>query len=89
MYFMCFLVMILSTCSSILLGNFLISAVHGLFILCCAFHGCLLNVQANWYIEWHFDVLIVWTLAKVGEISKAEDLLKGLKNRWKCYILPK
>ncbi|KAL2666905.1 hypothetical protein AAZV13_01G037500 [Glycine max] len=47
---------------------------------------CLTN-QENWYMEWHFDVLIVWTLAKTGEISKAEDLLKGLKNRWKCYIL--
>lgn len=53
----------------------------------CAFHGCILNCQENWYMEWHFDVLIVWTLAKTGEISKAEDLLKGLKNRWKCYIL--
>ncbi|XP_068468219.1 uncharacterized protein [Phaseolus vulgaris] len=42
---------------------------------------CLTN-QENWYIEWHFDVLIVWTLAKSGEISKAEDLLKGLKNRF-------
>ncbi|KAG5068006.1 hypothetical protein AAZX31_01G038500 [Glycine max] len=41
---------------------------------------CLTN-QENWYMEWHFDVLIVWTLAKTGEISKAEDLLKGLKNR--------
>ncbi|KAH1259978.1 Tetratricopeptide repeat protein 38 [Glycine max] len=42
---------------------------------------CLTN-QENWYMEWHFDVLIVWTLAKTGEISKAEDLLKGLKNRF-------
>ncbi|TKY69753.1 Tetratricopeptide repeat protein 38 [Spatholobus suberectus] len=42
---------------------------------------CLTN-EANWYIEWHFDVLIVWTLAKTGEISKAEDLLKGLKSRF-------
>lgn len=41
---------------------------------------CLTN-QENWYLEWHFDVLIVWTLAKTGEISKAEDLLKGLKYR--------
>lgn len=42
---------------------------------------CLTN-QANWYLEWHFDVLIVWTLAKTGEISIAEDLLNGLKNRF-------
>ncbi|XP_027361616.1 tetratricopeptide repeat protein 38 isoform X2 [Abrus precatorius] len=41
---------------------------------------CVAN-QANWYIEWHLDVLIVWALAKTGEISKAEDLLKGLKDR--------
>ncbi|KAK7407322.1 hypothetical protein VNO78_09139 [Psophocarpus tetragonolobus] len=41
---------------------------------------CLTN-QENWHIEWHFDVLIVWTLAQTGEISKAEDLLTGLKSR--------
>ncbi|KAK7307153.1 hypothetical protein VNO77_39971 [Canavalia gladiata] len=40
-----------------------------------------LTNQANWYIEWHLDVLTVWALAKTGEISKAEDLLKGLKER--------
>ncbi|XP_012568255.1 uncharacterized protein [Cicer arietinum] len=37
--------------------------------------------QANWYLEWHLDVLTVWALAKTGQISKAEDLLKGLKDR--------
>ncbi|RDX73424.1 Tetratricopeptide repeat protein 38, partial [Mucuna pruriens] len=42
----------------------------------------LLTNEASWYIEWHLDVLIVWTLAKTGEISKAQDLLKGLKNRF-------
>ncbi|CAL0331476.1 unnamed protein product [Lupinus luteus] len=41
---------------------------------------CLID-QANWYIEWHLDVLTVWALAKTGEVSKAEDLLKGLKDR--------
>ncbi|KAE9607124.1 hypothetical protein Lal_00026131 [Lupinus albus] len=41
---------------------------------------CLID-QANWYIEWHLDVLTVWALAKTGELSKAEDLLKGLKDR--------
>ncbi|KAJ1423568.1 Tetratricopeptide-like helical domain superfamily [Sesbania bispinosa] len=41
---------------------------------------CLTD-QANWYIEWHLDVLTVWALAKTGKISKAEDLLKGLKDR--------
>ncbi|KAK7309553.1 hypothetical protein RJT34_06367 [Clitoria ternatea] len=40
-----------------------------------------LTNKANWYIEWHLDVLTVWALAKTGEISKAEDLLAGLKNR--------
>lgn len=49
----------------------------------------MLNVQANWFIEWHLDVLTLWALAKAGEISKAEDLLKGLRERWKCYILHK
>ncbi|VVA27698.1 PREDICTED: tetratricopeptide [Prunus dulcis] len=37
--------------------------------------------QANWYLEWHLDVLILWALANTGEISKAEDLLKGLTSR--------
>ncbi|KAB5537583.1 hypothetical protein DKX38_015116 [Salix brachista] len=37
--------------------------------------------QANWYLEWHLDVLILWALAKTGEPSKAEDLLEGLKLR--------
>jgi hypothetical protein len=41
---------------------------------------CLAD-QANWYLEWHLDVLTVWALAKTGKISKAEDLLKGLKER--------
>ncbi|KAI4328354.1 hypothetical protein L6164_020713 [Bauhinia variegata] len=42
--------------------------------------GCLTD-QANWYLEWHLDVLIVWALAETDEISKAEELLKGLKYR--------
>lgn len=37
--------------------------------------------QANWYLEWHLDILTVWALAKTGQISKAEELLKGLKER--------
>ncbi|KAB2624619.1 tetratricopeptide repeat protein 38 [Pyrus ussuriensis x Pyrus communis] len=37
--------------------------------------------QANWYLEWHLDVLILWALSCTGEISKAEELLKGLKSR--------
>ncbi|XP_045817307.1 tetratricopeptide repeat protein 38 isoform X1 [Trifolium pratense] len=41
---------------------------------------CLAD-QANWYLEWHLDVLTVWALAKTGQISKADDLLKGLKER--------
>ncbi|XP_071926702.1 uncharacterized protein [Coffea arabica] len=41
---------------------------------------CLTN-KAYWYLEWHLDVLIVWALAYTREISKAEDLLTGLKSR--------
>ncbi|KDP21249.1 hypothetical protein JCGZ_21720 [Jatropha curcas] len=37
--------------------------------------------EANWYLEWNLDVLILWALAKTSELSKAEDLLKGLKSR--------
>ncbi|KAH7570175.1 hypothetical protein JRO89_XS05G0062400 [Xanthoceras sorbifolium] len=37
--------------------------------------------QANWYLEWHFDLLILWALAVTGELSKAEELLEGLKSR--------
>lgn len=43
--------------------------------------GCLTD-EVNWYIEWHFDCLILWALASTGELSKAEDLLKGLKSRF-------
>ncbi|KAG2707321.1 hypothetical protein I3760_05G143400 [Carya illinoinensis] len=43
--------------------------------------SCLTG-QANWYIEWHLDSLILWALANTGELSKAEDLLKGLKSRF-------
>ncbi|XP_061336972.1 uncharacterized protein LOC133284033 [Gastrolobium bilobum] len=41
---------------------------------------CLTD-QASWYLEWHLDILTVWALAKTGEIPKAQDLLKGLKDR--------
>ncbi|XP_057759777.1 uncharacterized protein LOC130980149 [Arachis stenosperma] len=41
---------------------------------------CLTD-QANWYLEWHLDVLTVWALAKSGKFSEAADLLKGLKER--------
>ncbi|CAH8253428.1 unnamed protein product [Arabidopsis lyrata] len=40
-----------------------------------------LTNQANWYLEWHLDILIVWALAKVGETSRAHELLEGLKSR--------
>lgn len=39
------------------------------------------NLQGNWFLEWHFDVLILWALANANELSKAEDLLKGLRSR--------
>ncbi|XWS68890.1 hypothetical protein CRYUN_Cryun04dG0132600 [Craigia yunnanensis] len=42
--------------------------------------ACLTD-EANWFIEWHFDLLILWALAFTRELSKAEDLLKGLKFR--------
>ncbi|CAI0386692.1 unnamed protein product [Linum tenue] len=37
--------------------------------------------EANWFLEWHLDVLILWALTKAGKISKAEGLLNGLKSR--------
>ncbi|KAH0911551.1 hypothetical protein HID58_034872 [Brassica napus] len=40
-----------------------------------------LTDQENWYMSWHLDILIVWALAKVGETSKARELLEGLKLR--------
>lgn len=42
---------------------------------------CLTN-QANWYLEWHLDSLILWAFASTGDLSNAEDLLKGLKSRF-------
>ncbi|XP_075104170.1 uncharacterized protein LOC107764562 isoform X2 [Nicotiana tabacum] len=41
---------------------------------------CLTN-KAFWYLEWHLDVLVVWALSCTGEVSKAEELLEGLKSR--------
>ncbi|KAL4303938.1 hypothetical protein GQ457_10G025140 [Hibiscus cannabinus] len=40
-----------------------------------------LTDQANWFLEWHLDLLILWALACTKELSKAEDLLNGLKLR--------
>ncbi|KAL0650029.1 hypothetical protein Bca4012_092720 [Brassica carinata] len=40
-----------------------------------------LTDQANWYLDWQLDILIVWALAKVGETSMARELLEGLKFR--------
>ncbi|XP_048428135.1 tetratricopeptide repeat protein 38-like isoform X1 [Pyrus x bretschneideri] len=37
--------------------------------------------EANWYLDWQFDILVLWALAYTGEISRAEELLKGLKSR--------
>ncbi|KAJ0094320.1 hypothetical protein Patl1_16301 [Pistacia atlantica] len=45
--------------------------------------------KGNWYLEWHFDLLILWALAFTGELSKAEDLLKGLKSRFSMMIKKK
>lgn len=52
--------------------------IYGLHCLILHVHY---NVQANWHLEWHLDLLILWALAVTGELSKAEDLLKGLKSR--------
>ncbi|EOY00230.1 Tetratricopeptide repeat (TPR)-like superfamily protein isoform 2 [Theobroma cacao] len=46
-----------------------------------------LTDQANWFMEWHFDVLILWALAFTGEVAKAEDLLKGLKSRLERFSM--
>ncbi|XP_019158057.1 PREDICTED: tetratricopeptide repeat protein 38 isoform X1 [Ipomoea nil] len=40
-----------------------------------------LTDKSSWYLEWHLDVLTLWALACTGEVSKAEDLLEGLKAR--------
>ncbi|GLT86341.1 hypothetical protein SLE2022_044860 [Rubroshorea leprosula] len=42
--------------------------------------ACLTD-QAYWYLEWHLDLLTLWALAFTGELSEAEDLLKGLQFR--------
>ncbi|KAE8698883.1 Tetratricopeptide repeat protein [Hibiscus syriacus] len=43
--------------------------------------AAFLRDQANWFLEWHLDLLIIWALAFIKELSKADDLLKGLKLR--------
>ncbi|OMO51654.1 Tetratricopeptide-like helical [Corchorus capsularis] len=40
-----------------------------------------LTDEANWFVEWHLDLLILWALAFTEELSKAENLLDGLKSR--------
>ncbi|KAF3431388.1 hypothetical protein FNV43_RR26119 [Rhamnella rubrinervis] len=40
-----------------------------------------LTDQSNWYLEWHLDLLTLWALTYTSEISRAEDLLKGLTSR--------
>ncbi|KAH0672048.1 hypothetical protein KY284_023135 [Solanum tuberosum] len=40
-----------------------------------------LTDKAFWYLEWHLDVLVLWALSCTGEVSKAEELLEGLKYR--------
>ncbi|KAL3834381.1 hypothetical protein ACJIZ3_009117 [Penstemon smallii] len=34
-----------------------------------------------WFREWHLDVLILWALSSMGKLSKAKELLDGLKMR--------
>ncbi|XP_038891807.1 tetratricopeptide repeat protein 38 isoform X2 [Benincasa hispida] len=46
----------------------------------------VLTDKANWHLEWHFDVLTSWALAKAGQIFAAEELLGSLKSR-SCSIL--
>lgn len=48
---------------------------------CISCHGCAIQFQAFWYLEWHLDLLILWALGCTGEYAKAEDLLEGLKSR--------
>ncbi|GAY36527.1 hypothetical protein CUMW_022700 [Citrus unshiu] len=49
----------------------------------------VIQLLANWYLECHLDLLILWALANTGEVSKAEDLLKGLKSRHSKMIKKK
>ncbi|XP_047319886.1 tetratricopeptide repeat protein 38-like [Impatiens glandulifera] len=42
--------------------------------------GCVTD-QSCWFLEWHLDVLILWALGCSGELSKAEDLLSGLRSK--------
>lgn len=66
------------------LGLMLRLFVRGEFDLCEGRLKILANVltdKANWHLEWHFDVLTLWALAKTGEIFAAEELLGSLKSR--------
>lgn len=46
-----------------------------------------LALQAFWFLDWHFDILVLWALSFTGEFNEAEDLLKGLKSRYRDLIL--
>ncbi|XP_023537841.1 tetratricopeptide repeat protein 38-like isoform X1 [Cucurbita pepo subsp. pepo] len=66
------------------LGLMLRLFVRGEFGPCEGRLKILANVltdKANWHLEWHFDLLTTWALAKSGEIFPAEELLGSLESR--------
>ncbi|XP_050947128.1 uncharacterized protein LOC103489066 isoform X6 [Cucumis melo] len=66
------------------LGLMLRLFVRGEFDPCEGRLKILANVltdKANWHLEWHFDILTSWALAKAGETFAADELLGSLKSR--------
>ncbi|KAA0034370.1 tetratricopeptide repeat protein 38 isoform X1 [Cucumis melo var. makuwa] len=66
------------------LGLMLRLFVRGEFDPCEGRLKILANVltdKANWHLEWHFDILTSWALAKAGETFAADKLLGSLKSR--------
>ncbi|KAL4198590.1 hypothetical protein AMTRI_Chr03g46700 [Amborella trichopoda] len=37
--------------------------------------------EESWHVDWLLDLLSVWALAHIGEIPRAEDLVKSIKSR--------
>lgn len=40
-----------------------------------------LTDQVIWHLEWHLDLLILWALARTGQLPAAEELMEGLRSR--------
>ncbi|GAB2214125.1 hypothetical protein Droror1_Dr00018463 [Drosera rotundifolia] len=48
-----------------------------------------LTDRTSWHVEWLLDILSLWALASIGELSAAESLLESLNSRVAAMFKPK